>query len=70
MSKEELFRLRDKASIICQEGQDSLVEINYQRRDLQLNGHLQGFINPVVTSKGSSRQKKRKPSWLCVHPEC
>jgi hypothetical protein len=57
MSKEELFSLYDRASTICQE-QDPLVEVNNLRRDLQLSGYPQGFINSVARSKGSSRQKK------------
>jgi hypothetical protein len=55
-----IHSLNDRASTICQERQDLLVEANNLRRDLQLNGYPQGFINTVVRSKGSSRQKKEE----------
>jgi hypothetical protein len=55
MSKEELFTV----FMICQE-QDLLVEANNLRRDLQLSGYPQGFINSVVRSMGSNRQKKEE----------
>jgi predicted GIY-YIG superfamily endonuclease len=60
MSKEELFSLHDRASTICQKQQDLLVEVNNLRRDLQLSGYPQGFINSVVRSKGSSHQKNEE----------
>jgi hypothetical protein len=50
--------LHYRASTMCQERQVLLVEANNLRRDLQLNGYPQGFINSVLKSKGSSRQKK------------
>jgi hypothetical protein len=45
---------------ICQDRQDLVKEINNLRHDLQLNGYLQGFIDSVINSKGSSRPKKEE----------
>jgi hypothetical protein len=47
-------RLHNKASAICQERQDLFNEISNLKRDLQLNGYPQGFIDSVINFKGSS----------------
>jgi hypothetical protein len=36
------------------------LEVNNLRRDLQLSGYSQGFIDSIIRSKGSSRQKKKE----------
>jgi predicted GIY-YIG superfamily endonuclease len=56
-----------KGIAICQERHDLLVEVNNLRRDLQLNVYPQGFINSVVRSKGSSRQKKEEKPLVSVY---
>jgi hypothetical protein len=54
--------LHNRASAICQERQYLVTEISSLRSDLQLNGYPQGFIDPVINSKGSSRlNKEQKP---------
>jgi hypothetical protein len=55
-----IHSLHDRASTIRQEWQDLLVEVNNLRRDLQLYVYPQCFINSVVRSMGSSRQKKKE----------
>jgi hypothetical protein len=53
--------LHNRASTICQE-RDLLNEISRLRCDLQLNGHPQGFTDPVINSKGNSHpNKEEKP---------
>jgi hypothetical protein len=37
-----------------------LLEVNKLRCDLQLSNYSQGFIDSVIRSKGSSRQKKKE----------
>jgi hypothetical protein len=49
----------NRASTICQE-QDLYNEIISLRRDLQLSGYRQGFIDLVITSKGISHPNKEK----------
>jgi hypothetical protein len=46
--------LQKRASTICQEQQDLFNEITILRRDLQLSGYHQVFINSVINSKGNS----------------
>jgi hypothetical protein len=54
--------LHHRASTICHERQDLVKEISSVRRDLQLNGYRQGFIDSVINSKGCSRlTEERKP---------
>jgi hypothetical protein len=54
--------LHNRPSTICQERQDLPKEISSLRRDLQLNGYPQDFIDSIINSKGSSRlNKEQKP---------
>jgi hypothetical protein len=46
--------LHNRPSTIRQERQDLFDEISNLKRDLQLNGYPQGFIDSVINSKGSS----------------
>jgi hypothetical protein len=43
--------LHNRVSTICQERQDLVNKIRSLRRDLQLNGYPQGFIDLVINSK-------------------
>jgi hypothetical protein len=47
--------LPSRASTKCQERHDLLNEISNLKRDLQLNGYPQGFIDSAINSKGSSQ---------------
>jgi hypothetical protein len=49
-----LQSLHNRAPTISQERQDLLNELSNLKRDLQLNGYPQGFINSAINSKGSS----------------
>jgi hypothetical protein len=55
----------NRASTICQEQQDSVIEISKLRRDLQPNGYPQQFIDFVINSKAAVIQIKRKSLWAC-----
>jgi hypothetical protein len=46
--------LHNRASTIRQERHDLLNEFSNLKRDLQLNGYPQDFIESVINSKGSS----------------
>jgi hypothetical protein len=62
--------LHSRASIICQERQDLLNEIN-MRRDLQLSGYPQRFIDSVLKSRGSCRpeeEERKNPLGLLFIP--
>jgi hypothetical protein len=52
--------LHNRTFNICQERQDPFNEISSLRRDLQLNGCSQNFIDSVIISKGSSRPNKEE----------
>jgi hypothetical protein len=54
--------LHSRASTMCQERQHLVNEISNLRCDLQLSGYPQGFIDPVINFKGSSRpSEEEKP---------
>jgi hypothetical protein len=52
-----IHSLLDRATTICQGKQERLLEINTLKRDLQLNGYFEGFINSVIISKDRRHQK-------------
>jgi hypothetical protein len=59
--------LHNRDSTICQERQELFNEISNLKRDLQLNGYPQGFIDSVINSKGSSRPNTEKKPLGSVH---
>jgi hypothetical protein len=61
MVKREIIQsLHSKVSTVCQERQDLFNEVGSLKRDMQLSGSPQGFMDSVINSKGSSRPNKEK----------
>jgi hypothetical protein len=57
-----LQNLHNLAPAICQERQGLFNEFGSLRRDLQVSGHPQRFIDSVINSKGSSCPDKQVKS--------
>jgi hypothetical protein len=59
--------LHNRASNTYQEGQDLFNEIRNMRRDLQLSGYPKGFIDSVISSKGSRLLNEEEKSLAFVY---
>jgi hypothetical protein len=53
-----IHSLLDRATTICQDKQERLLEISTLKCDLKLNGYSEGVINSVIRSKDRRHQKE------------